>query len=198
MPQTTVTITEEEYLALERKTGVKHEFLDGEVFPLPEASFNHRIITGNLMRHLGRLLLGKCNVGSVDQRLKVEATGLLTYADLFVTRRDVRMGEPRTTLVNPTMIAEVLAPQTELYDRTVKFEHYRQIPTMSTYLLISQDAPRVEAYSRETDAVWLHWIVYGPHSSIDLPSLKVTVSLAEIFAGAEFAEAGDYLRPMRR
>ena len=198
MSQTEVEITEEAYLALEQKTGVKHEYLEGRAFAVPAASFNHRIITGNLSRHLGKLLRGKCNVGSADQRLKVEGTGLLTYADLFVTRGDLTMVEPGTTLVNPTMIAEVLSPQTELYDRTIKFEHYRQIPTMSTYLLVSQDAPRVEAYSRETDAVWLHWIVYGPHSSIDLPALKVTVSLAEIFAGVEFAEASDYLKPIRR
>lgn len=198
MSQTETGITEEEYLALERKAGVKHEFFEGLAFALPAASFNHRIITGNLNRHLGKLLRGKCNVGSVDQRLKVEATGLLTYADLFVARGDLTMVEPGTTLVNPTMIAEVLSPQTELYDRTVKFEHYRQIPTMSTYLLVSQDAPRVEAYSRETDEVWLHWIVYGPHSLIDLPALKVTMSLADIFAGVEFAEAGDYMKPIRR
>lgn len=196
--QTEPEISEEKYLALERKTGFKHEYLEGQAFSLPAASFNHRIITGNLNRHLGKLLRGKFNVGSADQRLKVEATGLLTYADLFVTRGDLTMVEPGTTLVNPTMIAEVLSPQTELYDRTIKFEHYRQIPTMSTYLLVSQDAPRVEVYSRETDAVWLHWIVYGPHSSIDLPALEVTMALAEIFAGVEFAEASDYLKPIRR
>jgi Uma2 family endonuclease len=199
MPQTAApALTEEDYIALEKKAGLKHEFLDGNVFPIPVPGFNHRIIAANLSRHLGKLLRGKCNVGSADQRLKVEETGLLTYPDLFVTRGDLTMVEPGTTLVNPVMIAEILSPETELYDRSIKFEHYRQIPTLSTYLLVSQNTPRVEAFSRETDTVWLHWIVYGPHASIDLPALKVTVSLAEIFAGVEFAEASDYLKPIRR
>jgi Uma2 family endonuclease len=168
------------------------------VFPLPPESFNHRIIAGNLNRHLGKLVRGRCTVGSADVRLKVEETGLLTYPDVFVARGELTLVEPGTTLVNPSLIAEVLSPATELYDRTTKFEHYRQIPTLSTYLLIAENYPRIEAFSRETDAVWLYWSVLEPHSSIDVPALKVTLSLAEIYAGVEFIETSDSLRPRRR
>jgi Uma2 family endonuclease len=192
------TITEDEYLALEKKTGVKHEFFEGEVFPLPSAGFNHRIVAGNLSRHLGKLLRGKCNVGGGDLRMKVESTGLLTYADVIVTRGELTMVEPGTTLVNPTLIAEVLSPATELYNRTTKFEHYRQIPTLSMYLLITENYPRIEAFSRETDSVWLNWSAFGPHAAIDIPSLKVTLALAEIYAGVEFVETSESLRPRRR
>lgn len=191
-------LSDDEYLALEQKTGLKYELFDGEAFPMPPASFNHRIISANLNRHLGHLLKGRCNVGSADLRLKVEATGLLTYPDLFVTRGDLTMVEPGTTLVNPSLIAEVSSPATELYDRTIRFEHYRQIPTLSTYLIVNQNVPRVEQFNRETGAKWLYLSAFGPHATLELPSLKVTLSLADIYSGVEFPDLGNFMRPFRR
>lgn len=191
-------LTDVQYVELERKSGLKHEFFAGEAFPLPTPALNHRIITGNFTRHLGALLKGRCHVGGADLRLKVESTGLLTYPDLFVTRGELTMVEPGTTLINPIVIGEVLSPTTELYVRTAKFEHYRQIPTLSTFLLISQNAPVIEQFSRETDTAWLYSSITGPHASMDIPALKVTVSLAEVYAGVEFGDNGDFLRPFRR
>lgn len=192
------SLSEEEYLALERNTGVKYEFFQGEAFPIPRANFNHRLIAGNLNRHLGKLLKGRCNVGSADLRLKVEATGLLTYPDLFVTRGDLTVVEPGATLINPILVAEVSAPATELYDRTIRFEHYRQIPTLSTYLVISQNLPRIEQFSRETGNKWLHLSAFGPHATVDLLSLRINLSLAEIYSGVEFADLRSFMRPFRR
>jgi Uma2 family endonuclease len=191
-------LSDEEYLALEKKTGLKYELFDGEAFPMPPASFNHRIIAANLNRHLGKLCKGRCNVGSADLRLKVETTGLLTYPDVFVTRGEVDLVEPGATLVNPSLIAEVSSPTTELYDRTVRFEHYRQIPTLSTYLVISQNAPRVEQFNRETDSKWLHLTAFGPHATMELLPLQITISLAEVYSGVEFPDLSNFLRPIRR
>ncbi|HEX7860180.1 MAG TPA: Uma2 family endonuclease [Verrucomicrobiae bacterium] len=191
-------LSDEEYLDLEKKTGLKYELLEGEVFPVPQANFNHRIIAGNFNQHLGRLLRGRCLVGSADLRLKVEATGLLTYPDVFVTRGDLTMVDPGTTFINPILIGEVLAPVSELYDRTIKFAHYRQIPTLSTYILVSQNAPHVEIYTRETDTKWLLTTASGPHATVELASLKIALSLADIYSGVEFPDSGDSLRPIRR
>ena len=189
------SLSDEEYLALEKKTGQQYELFEGEIFPLPPATYNHRIISANINRLIGKSVRGRFNVGTGDLRLKVEATGLLTYSDLFVTRGDLTMVEPGTTLINPIVLGEVISPSTELYDRTVKFEHYRQISTLSSYLLFSQSAPLVEHYSRETDNIWLYWSAAGPHATIDIPILKATLSLAEIYAGVEFGES--FLRPFR-
>jgi Uma2 family endonuclease len=165
---------------------------------LVTAGFNHRIVAGNLNRHFGRLLKGRGNVGSADLRLKVEATGLLTYPDLFVTRGALTMvEEPAAALVNPSLLAEVTATETELYDRTTKFAHYRRIPTLSAYLLVSPDVPRVEQFNRETDSKWLYTWAAGPHATLELPSFQVTISLAEIYAGVEFPDREAFLRPTR-
>ena len=190
-------LTEEEYLVLERDSDTKHEFFNGRVFALPSTSFNHRIIAGNLNRHLGNLLKGSWNVGNGELRVKVEATGLLTYPDGFAVRGELTLvHEPAATLLNPSFLAEIMSPRTELYDRTAKFEHYQQIPTLSTYLLLSENSPRAEQYTRETGSKWTYFAVSGPHATMEVPALKISISLAEIYAGVEFSDAGEFRRPV--
>ena len=189
-------LSEEEYIDLEKKSGARYEFFAGELFALPSPSLNHRIVTGNLSRHLGRLLKGGFNVGSADLRVKVEATGLLTYPDVFALSGAMEMVEP-DSLVNPTLIAEVVSPRTELYDRTVKFEHYRQIKSLTTYLLVSQDVPRVEQFSRHNEMEWRYTWAGGPHDVMDVRALGITLSLAEIYGGVEFSDAIEFERPFR-
>jgi Uma2 family endonuclease len=192
-------LTEEDYLVLERDSDTKHEYFEGQVFALPSTSFNHRIVAGNLNRHLGHLLKGNWNVGKSDLRVKVEATGLLTYPDAFAVRGDLTLvHEPAATLLNPSFIAEITSSRSELYDRSAKFEHYQQIPTLSTYLLLSESFPRVEQYVRETANKWTYCSVSGPHATMDLPVMNITISLAEIYAGVEFSESADCRRPLRR
>jgi Uma2 family endonuclease len=189
-------LSEEDYIELERKSGARYEFFAGETFPIPGPSFNHRIVTGNLNRHLDKLLKGGCSIGSADLRLKVEATGLLTYPDVFVVTGAMELAHP-DSLLNPTMVAEVMSPRTELYDRTVKFEHYRQIKTLTTYLLVGQDLPRVELFTRRNEVEWRYSRAFGPHDVLDVPPLGITLMLADIYAGVEFTEASDFERPFR-
>jgi Uma2 family endonuclease len=190
-------LTEEEYLVLERDSETKHEFFNGRVFALPSASFNHRIIAANLNRHLGNLLKGNWSIGKADLRVKIEASGLLTYPDAYAVRGELTLlHEPAATLLNPAFIAEIMSPRTELYDRTAKFEHYQQIPTLSTYLLLAENSPRAEQFTRETASKWTYCSASGPHASLELPALKISLSLAEIYAGVEFSDAGDFRHPL--
>jgi Uma2 family endonuclease len=189
-------LSEEDYIDLEKKSGTRFEFFAGELFPIPSPSFNHRIVAANLNRHLDKLLKGGCSIGSSDLRLKVEATGLLTYPDVFVVKGAMELAHP-DSLLNPTMIAEVMSPRTELYDRTVKFEHYRQINSLTAYLLVSQDVPRVELYTRHNQVEWRYTGAFGPHDVLNVPALGITLNLSEIYAGVEFAEAADFERPFR-
>src|SRR5688572_6362837 len=104
-------ITEEEYFALEEKSDIKHEYFAGETFAMAGGTFNHSVIATNLSRHLGNLLKGRCLVGNSDLRTKVEATGLFTYPDVTVICGTPALAHrPSDTLLNPTLIAEVLSP----------------------------------------------------------------------------------------
>jgi Uma2 family endonuclease len=91
-----------------------------------------------------------------------------------------------TFLLNPTLIVEVLSKSTEGYDRGGKFDHYRTIKSLHTYLLVSGDAPRVEQYVLKTVSEWDYRIVDGMESSVELPALNIAVQLSHIFRGVSF------------
>ena len=127
---TKIRFTAQEYLALERKSETRNEYYNGEIFAMAGASREHNLIVGNLLRDIGNQLEDRpCESYPSDMRVSIEATGLYTYPDVAVV-----CGEPRfqdrevDTLLNPTVIIEVLSPSTEAYDRGVKFRHYRAHP----------------------------------------------------------------------
>jgi Uma2 family endonuclease len=193
-------LTVEEYLAFEEKSEIRHEFFNGEIFAMAGRTFNHSIIATNLIAHLRDLVKSRgCVVSNADLRIKVEATGLLTYPDAGVICGAPQLDyRPADTLTNPTLIAEVLSPSTESYDRGVKFEHYRQIPSLTTFLLVRQDAPQIEQYVRETQFKWEYRTATGLDATMELPALGVTLSLSEIFGGIQFeSKPGTHLRPLR-
>ena len=127
---------------------------------------------------------------NADLRIKIEATGLFTYPDLSVICGSLQFADStEDTAVNPTVLVEVLSDSTEAYDRGRKFEHYRQIPTLQAYLLVSQQAPRVEQFIRQAEGRWLLDEAAGLDRHLDLPSLQTSISLAEVFANVSFTPA---------
>ena len=92
-------------------------------------------------------------------------------------------------MVNPTLIAEVLSPSTEAYDRGRKFNHYRRIPSLREYLLVSQDEARVERYLRNNDGTWTLTEASGLAAKLHLPSLGIDLSLSEVYAKVDFSQA---------
>jgi Uma2 family endonuclease len=95
-------------------------------------------------------------------------------------------GDEDDVIVNPTLLAEVLSDSTEAYDRGKKFAHYRQIPTLKEYLLVSQSEPHIEQFLRADSREWRLREVAGLEARLELPSLKITIALSEIFANVKF------------
>ena len=189
VPQTTHRLTEAEYLALERAAvGVKSEFYDGEMFAMAGGTKRHSRIGTNLTVEFGNKLRGhRCQPFNADLRVKVEASGLYTYPDLSVVcGEDHHVDGELDTLINPTLIVEVLSESTESYDRGKKFQHYQQIPTLKEYLLVSQDEPRIEQFVRQAGNRWLLREASGLKASLALPSLKISISLAAVFRNVKF------------
>ncbi len=193
-------LTALEYLAIETAADVRHEFFDGEMFAMSGGSLWHNLIKDNFARALCNRLEGRgCRVVTSDQRLKVDATGLYTYPDVLVFCGPPVMEDGvHHTLTNPLLVVEVLSDSTEKYDRGIKFGHYRRLPTLREYVLVAQDRFSVEAYLRrpeEADAAgnvdhWLLSAATDPAATIRLGSLDVSVPLAAIYDGVEFAKAG--------
>ena len=148
----------EEYLELERQAEVRSEYLDAETFAMAGASLAHNEIVGNLQASLRRQLRERgCGVWSTDLRVRVEATGLHTYPDIVVVCDPPKLVDDaeRDTLLNPQLIVEVLSPSTESWDRGGKFGHYRAVPTLTDYILVSQDRILIEHFARQSDDRWL-------------------------------------------
>jgi Uma2 family endonuclease len=190
VPQKKPFISPEEYLRLERAANYKSEYLGGEIFAMAGGSANHSVIAANTIRELGNRLGGKeCLPYTSDLRIRISATGLYTYPDVSVvcgSRKYADEGDD--TIVNPALNVEVLSDSTEAYDRGTKFAHYRRIPSLREYVLISQSRPTVEVFSRQTDGTWLLTPVSGLDSAVRLPALDVEIRLGEIFLGVEFPE----------
>lgn len=179
-------LTPEEYLAFERKATTKHEYLPGEIVAMSGASFDHNFITGDIFGELrAQLRGGRCKVAASDMRVKVSKTGSYFYPDVVVF-----CGEPQAedstsdTLLNPTLIIEVLSPSTEARDRGEKFWHYQQLASLQEYILVSQDQLRVEHYLRE-GAYWLRTEFRELDDVMALPSIKCELCLRDIYSGVD-------------
>ena len=173
-----------EYVNLEEMAGVKHEFLDGQVWAVSGGSPDHAGIASNVNAILVNHLRGRaCRVYSADLRVRALATGLGTYADVTVICGNVELDpEDRKghTALNPRVLVEVLSPSTETYDRGEKLAHYKQIPTLQEVLFVAHDRHEVEVVRREPDGSWSrHVAVSGV--SVRLASLECDLSVDEIY-----------------
>jgi len=188
-PQTQKRLyTEDEYLALEEAAEGKSEYVDGEIRPTSGGTDYHGALAMNLGSALIVALRGRgCLVMSSD--VKVRAAGEMYYPDVSVTcgPRQYYSGN-RTVITNPLLVAEVLSPSTEGKDRGEKFRNYLAVESLAVYLLVSQDAPRIEQFSRAEDGQWTYTLVTGSDSILDIPALSVSLKLADIYDGIDFTD----------
>ena len=179
--------TEREYLELEQTSDVRHEFYGGEIFAMSGGSIQHATIISNLHGLLFQALSGSgCKPFVGVLRVKIEQTGLWTYPDLAIVCGDQQILN-EDTLLNPTVIIEVLSPSTESYDRVAKFDHYSTIPALRSYILVSQAFPRIDMFSRNQPAErWDYQAIKGLNSSLHIPAASVTLAVQEIYMGVQF------------
>jgi Uma2 family endonuclease len=188
-------LSEAEYLEIERRAEIKSEFLGGEMFAMSGGTRGHSLIAINLAGELRSLLKGRpCVPYNSDLRVKVEAAGLYTYPDLSVVCGEQQFeDEQGDTLLNPTVIFEVLSDSREAYDRGKKFELYRRIPSLREYLLVNQRQPQIEQFIRQSNGEWLLRDAQGMDAKLTLPSLDITLALSEVFDKVDFVPPVDPL-----
>ncbi len=182
--------TPEQYLALERKAEFKSEYFDGFITAMSGVSREHNTIALNLGSEIRSQFKDRpCEVFVSDIRVCVARTGLYTYPDVAaVCGKSNWQDDEVDTLLNPTMIVEVLSPSTESYDRGKKFGHYRRLETLREYVLVAQDEVRVERYTRHGDD-WVLTELNRLEDVLRLASIGCEVSLREIYAKVEFPGA---------
>lgn len=172
----------QEYLILERQAPTKSEFFAGEIYAMAGASRKHVLIEGNIIRELGNRLKGRpCEVMTSNMRVRIPSTGLYTYPDASVVCGKPEFDDAQgDTLLNPTVLIEVLSPSTEAYDRGEKFAQYRQLPSLQEYVLVSQERVLVEKYRRMGE-LWVMSDVRTLDGVVRLESIDCELSLSEIY-----------------
>lgn len=178
--------TEAEYFEIERTSFGRWEYVNGKIRQMSGGTTDHGDISSNLVRVLGNALVPRgCHVYGSDVKVHT-GDGINTSPDVSVICGPNRYYQSKKDIVlNPLLSVEVLSPSTAGYDRTEKFEHYRTIETLTDYLLVEQDPAQVMLYTRRTD-YWEMRVIAGLDGSVFLPSVDVTLSLADVYALIEF------------
>ncbi len=173
--------TYEEYLAYEDGANTKHEFLDGVIFGIAGGSPEHGAIAMNMAGALvPQLRETPCQVQSSDVRIRVLATGLVTYPDLSVVCGKAELDpESRVTVTNPVLIVEVASPSTAEYDRTAKLEHYQQIASLREVIIVAHDERAITVWRRTDANVWAH--ERTTTGTIKLTSIPCEISVDEVY-----------------
>ncbi|MEL6151989.1 MAG: Uma2 family endonuclease [Chloroflexota bacterium] len=179
------TWTDAEYLAFEREQEMRHELRHGQVYAMTGASDEHNLITSSTHVSLYlQLRGGACRVYQSDMRVKIDAG--YVYPDLVVACGERRFTDDHVdTLINPALIIEVLSPSTERYDRGEKFQSYRGIATLQSYVLISQHEPRIEHFQRR-EQMWALTEAIGLDAVMPLPAVNCTLKLAAVYEQITF------------
>jgi Uma2 family endonuclease len=177
-------LSPEEYLELERSSDQRHEYADGEVFAMAGGSLEHSTIAANILGELRNAVLGRgCRVLTSDMRIKISATGRYVYPDgSVVCGRPELEGDKRDTLLNPTVIVEVLSDSTEAYDRGDKFAQYRTLPSLREFVLASQKEPRIEVFTWQPDGSWV-LRVFGEGERAALASIGCDIEVVRAYLG---------------
>ena len=191
-------VSYEAYLALERATDQKHEWLDGQVYAMAGGTPLHAALSARMLIELGRILGDRpCVPYSSDLKIRVPKTKLATYADAAVvcgeSRRD---DEDRNAVTNPIVLVEVLSDSTERWDRNGKFRHYRKLESLRDYVLVSQHERLIEVYSRDAEGRWV-LSEAGEGEAVRVSSLEGNIEVDRVYRGIALDPDPSSARPNR-
>jgi len=184
-PDRAQRLSHAEYFALEQAEDQRYEFLAGEAFAMTGGTETHALIAANTLAALVNALRDRpCRVYGADMKLRIATHNKFCYPDAMVLcergrRHDLYVEEP-------ALIVEVLSETTESYDRGLKFEHYRSIPALRYYLLLSQERLHVELFHWEQQDVWSFRETGGETGAIELTQWGVSLPLEELYRNVDF------------
>ena len=195
-------LTEDEYLQFERAAFERHQYLDGEIFAMAGESGEHGDIVTNTLIELGlQLGDGPCRARVANTKVRSgplpkspkRPAGLYSYPDIVVICDEPKyLDERHDVVLNPKAIIETLSKSTEAFDRGVKFTRHQQYnPTLTDYVLISQDEPQIEHYHREKNGTWTYQCHQGLKAIVKLASIHCRLRAAQVYRRVNFEKRND-------
>lgn len=183
-------LSEEKYLAIDRAAETKSEYHHGQIFAMSGGTEAHAMIGLNVTAELREVLRGRsCRPSNSDLRLRISATRSYVYPDAMVLcGAEDQLAGSHDIVDSPHLIVEVLSPSSEAYDRGAKFALYKTLESCLEYMLISQDEPLVELFSRRPGG-WFLTEARGLDASIRIDSLGFSLPLAGIYERVELLPA---------
>ncbi len=184
LPKPKTHFTPDEYLTFERGAETKHEYVDGQIYAMAGASPSHNQICFNVIGELHRQLKGTSCFGfASDQKIRTDPMDLFSYPDITIVCGEAKFhDEHEDVILNPKVVIEVLSPTTEAFDRGEKFARYRQLKSLSDYILIAQDRSSVEHYTRQKGKrPWLYTVETEMESELAIDSIKCRLKSADVY-----------------
>lgn len=181
--------TEDEYFAYEASTDGWAEYFAGEIFDMAGGSERHSRICMNLARFVGNRLDGKpCRTYNGDFRLAIERANSFVRPDFWVICGKTETYRGREdTATNATFVAEVQSDSTTAFDRRGKWLRYQMLDSIREYVLIEQDSPQVDVFSKNSKGIWEFQSVTDMKASVTFKSLGIELPLKEIYRDVEFS-----------
>jgi Uma2 family endonuclease len=182
-------ISVDEYLEIERTSEEKHEYYKGEMFAMAGGKRVHSVIAGNILTKINIQIEKKpCIAFGSDMKVRVRPDGLYTYPDISALCGEEKYhDEKEDTLLNPSLIVEVLSESTENYDRGKKFVLYRELESLQEYVLVSSDYKKVEIFRRTANNQWLLSDV-KEDEPVQFETIQCSISLEDIYNKVAFIE----------
>lgn len=193
-------VTVADYLSSERAALERSEYIDGEVYLMAGESDEHGDITVSIVAELRTQLKGRdCRVRTKDAKVKsggfsedreFSAKGMFSYPDVVIICGEVEYHDRKKDIIlNQKVIIEVLSEATEVFDRNDKFTRYRMFnPTLTDYVLVSQDKPMVEHFIRQDDESWKVFAYIGLNENCAIDSIGCRLRLLEVYDRITFSK----------
>ena len=177
-----------EYFEWELQNELKHEYIDGEIYEMIGATWQHNAIAMNAILTIGHQLADSpCSLFGSDMRIQI-SEGRYVYPDLSAVCGAPQLGSNKTNLLNPVFVTEITSPSSMVYDRVDKLGFYLDVPSIKEYLIVDQDRVRADLYTRSEDG-WLLRVCNQLEDVIPLSALKCELPLTQIYDGIVFEKA---------
>lgn len=152
-------------------------------------TFDHSRVATNTVIAIGeRLRNGPCHVHSSDLRVRINRTGRYVYPDATVVRGQPEFDpdDPRkSTILNPSVVVEVLSETSETRDLTAKLQAYTELRSVQEYLLVDSRRRYAIAYTRDAADRWVVSLRHQPDDTLPIASLQIDLPLSAIYAGVD-------------